>query len=189
MHEETLSKAYGYKYLTKQVRKLKNLVFLLCILLNIVIIISYADYDTDRLNQPSFDNIDVSHVNPNNVSSTKSLLKNVGIINCSLSGFIFLSFIVKTAPILIQRVWRKQENQSQDDQNITRWKRYMKKGKIFLLTCFYTLSNIDVLYHLFYFSVSVLGLTVHPFFYSATLLDILYRFPSLQGVIMTIVIP
>ena len=187
-YEEKLSKVYGYKAMTRWVRRFKTFVFILAVLLNIVIVLSYSAFGTDRFSEPSYLNVEPTSNNFDSITSTKLLISVVGTIHCILSAFIFLSFIIKAAPIIILRLWQRQETPSQDSQE-DKPKLYINKLKIFLLTCFYTLSNVDILYHLLYFGFSLLGVIVHPLFYSAHLLDVMYRFPSLQGVVMAVVLP
>lgn len=54
---------------------------------------------------------------------------------------------------------------------------------------FYVLKNVHVLYHTLYMLFAVLGLTFHPFFFAYHLTEIIYRYPSLQNVIQSVVIP
>lgn len=54
---------------------------------------------------------------------------------------------------------------------------------------FYVLKNVHVLYHTLYMLFSVLGLVFHPFFFAYHLTEIVYRYPSLQNVIQSVVIP
>lgn len=188
-YEEKLSMVYGYKLMTKWVRRFKILVFVLTILLNLVIILSYSDYGGDRLYGPSYLNVEITSNKSDRVTSTKALLLSVGLIHCILSGFIFLTFIIKTAPIIIQRLWRKQAKNSENSAKSSKCTHCLNNFKFFLLTCFYTLSNMDILYQLLYFTFAILGVAVHPFFFSAHLIDVFYRFPSLQSIVMAIVLP
>lgn len=185
-YEEKLSTAYGYKFMTNNVRHLKNLAFALTIWLNLVILFSYSSYGTDRLDEPSYLNVEPGSHKTDKITSTKMHIKGVGTIHCILSGVIFLYFIIKIAPILVQRVWKEQAAQVQDPQNANN---FTSKAKKYLLTFLYTLSSIDVLFYFLYFAFSILGLTVHPFFFSAHLADAMYRFPSLQNVVKAIYIP
>lgn len=188
-YEEKLRKAWGYKYMTKQIRKFKHLVFLLSIAINAIILVSYSDYNTDRMYGPSFFNVDQESINYTYVTSTTNTLLGLGIVHCILSGFIFLSFIIKTAPILIQRLWLKQETLNQDNQSENLAIKYTSRSKIFLMTFYYALSNIDILYHLTYFGFSVLAVCIHPFFFSVHLIDIIYRSPTSQSVVMAVANP
>ena len=48
-YEKKLSSINCYKFMTKQIKWLKKLVFALSLALNIVILISYSSYNADRL--------------------------------------------------------------------------------------------------------------------------------------------
>lgn len=93
---------------------------------------------------------------------------------------------MKTAPILIKRGWEKHEKQNTAKGCLGN---LIFKAKSMLLTLYFTLSNVDVLYHLLYMLFSILGISASPLFFSLHLLDVLYRYPSLQNVIKSIVLP
>lgn len=52
-----------------------------------------------------------------------------------------------------------------------------------LLTLYYLIFNIDVMYYLAYGVFAIIGVVVHPFFFSFHLSEIFIRYPSLKNVI------
>lgn len=183
-YEEWLSTVYGYKLVGKHVRELKFVAFLLSIVLNLIILLSYNGFDGDRFVNPKFGLFDQnSKKNVWSSEKTNSIILGLGIIQAILSGLIFFFFIIKTAPILIKRFWKRQDPKSPEK------KESFSTVKKLYQTVIYTLFNFDVFYHFFYFSFSILAISLHPFFYSAHLLDIMYRFPMLQGVVKSVVVP
>ena len=185
-YEEWLSTVYGYKLIGQHVRKVKFVAFLLSIVLNILILLSYNSFQGDRFYKPSLGRFEVRSKEEWNIEKTQNVILGLGIIQAILSGLIFFFFIIKTAPILIQRLWKRQDLKNLENLMKPPSSSVTQK---FMQTVLYTLINFDVLYHFFYFSFSILAITLHPFFYSAHLLDIMYRFPSLQGVVKSIIVP
>jgi inositol 1,4,5-triphosphate receptor type 1/inositol 1,4,5-triphosphate receptor type 3 len=58
-----------------------------------------------------------------------------------------------------------------------------------LNACWTLLKEVDVLFYLLYLVFSILGTIFNPLFFAFHLLDVLYRFPSLQNVIKSITTP
>lgn len=186
-HEFRLTKFFNkYKILsffTSRVTVWKEIAFTTTLILNFFIIASYYENSSGNRLIPilfyeTYDGADIEN--------TQASLRIIGIIQCVCSILIVTFFIMKTGPILIKRGWRKQKNvggHSRFPMNL------FFKLKSMLLTLYFTLSNIDVLYHLLYMIFSILGIAYNPLFFSLHLLDILYRYPSLQNVIKSIVLP
>lgn len=186
-HEFRLNKFFSkYKmisFFTSRVTVWKEIAFTSTLILNFFIISSfYEDSSGNRLKPVLF----YEKYSNSDYSKTQAALRIIGIIQCVCSILIVTFFIMKTGPILIQRGWRKQkisEGHSRFPLNL------VFKLKSMLLTLYFTLSNIDVLYHLLYMVFSILGISYTPLFFSLHLLDVLYRYPSLQNVIKSIVLP
>lgn len=190
-YEQKLRKIYGYRIMASQVSTCKVLVFALTLYLNFLILSSYSAFNDqgDRLWSPSYGNIEIISLKAGDVDQTLKHLEAVGTVHTLFSGFIFLYFSIKTIPLFIQRVWNKEKeklpNQETPAGAMGAFFKLTTTLKIFLLV----LSNIDVVYQLAFFSFSVLAMRIHYFFFSVHLLDILYRFPSLQSVVQSIVLP
>ena len=190
-YEKTLSKVYGYKLMANQVAFCKFFVFVLTVFLNLFMMGSYSVFnaDNDRLWSPSFGNIELSSLNDGNQTETLMIIKSVGTVHCILSGFIYLYFAIKTVPLLVQRVWRQQKTKYLEQGNDPNTLGLFYKINTILKTILLTGYNLDVVYQFGFFTFSVLALSVHYFFFSVHLLDILYRFPSLQSVVMSVILP
>lgn len=186
-HEFRLSKFYNkYKlvsFLTSHVTVWKEVAFFATLIQNFFIIASYYENESgDRLSPWMF----YENSAQMTVTGTNNALRIIGILQCVCSVLIVTFFIMKTAPVLIKRGWRKHQR-ANVQRNCLSSMIYKIKG--LFLTLYFTLSNIDVLYHLLYMLCSVFGIIVNPLFFSLNLLDILYRYPSLQNVIKSIVLP
>ena len=186
-HEFRLSKFYNkYKivsFFTSHVTVWKELAFMMTLLLNFFIIASFYEDSTGNRNNPS---LFYGSSGGLNSSNTANAIRILGITQCTCSILIVTFFIMKTAPVLIQRGWRKHSTGEEPTNFI---KKVYSKIKNFFLTLYFTMSNIDVLYHLLYMCFSILGIAGFTLFFSLHLLDVLYRYPSLQNVIMSVVLP
>lgn len=186
-HEFRLSKFYnkykGISFLTSHVTVWKELAFTMTILLNFFIIASFYEDPTGNRNSPQ---LFYGNTGGLSLSSTSNAIRILGLIQCVCSILIVTFFIIKTAPILIQRGWRKHITNTVSTGCLSTM---YSKIKGFFLTLYFTLSNVDVLYNLLYMSFSILGIAGFTLFFSLHLLDVIYRFPSLQNVIMSIVLP
>ena len=186
-HEFRLTKFFNkYKlvsFFTSRVTVWKEIAFTTTLILNFFIIASYYENDTHSRVEPV---LFYEHYDSADYEKTQAALRIIGIIQCVCSILIVTFFIMKTAPVLIQRGWKKHQANSEHSHfpmNL------VFKLKSLILTLYFTLSNIDVLYHLLYMIFSILGIAYNPLFFSLHLLDVLYRYPSLQNVIKSIVLP
>lgn len=186
-HEFRLSKFYNkYKFIsffTSNVTVWKELAFTMTLLLNFLIIGSYYKDDNMDRNNPS---LFYGGSGGLSASSTQVFMRIIGLIQCICAILIVTFFIMKTAPVLIKRGWKKHHNV---ESGVGCIKVMYIKLRGMLLTLYFTLSNIDVLYHLLYMIFSILGIAYTPLFFSLHLLDILYRYPTLQDVIKSVVLP
>jgi hypothetical protein len=186
-HEFRLTKFFNkYKvvsFFTSRVTVWKEIAFMTTLILNFFIIASYYENSSNSRVDPVlfYENYDRA-----DNQNTQAALRIIGIIQCVCSILIVTFFIMKTAPVLIQRGWKK--HQSSSDHSRFPWN-LVFKIKSMLLTLYFTLSNVDVLYHLLYMVFSIFGIAYNPLFFSLHLLDVLYRYPSLQNVIKSVVLP
>ena len=80
-------------------------------------------------------------------------------------------FLLKTAPIHIQKVWAKWK--AKDVFNV------FKLIKHLLLTIRSLLLDFYILYYLIYGLTAVMGTFIHPFFFAYHLFDIVVKYPVL----------
>ena len=92
---------------------------------------------------------------------------------CSI--FVVTFFIVKNAPLIFQKAWA---DKIQKKENPEKEKCFLKFS-IFVRKCiksaYLLLQEIEVIYYLAYATLTVLGTTVHPFFFAFHLTEILFR--------------
>ena len=154
----------------------KELAFSMTLVLNFIIISSYGN-QPDRPGNPYWLYED---------TGTLFYISIFGSIQMACSICIVLFFLMKTAPVLISRGWKKHSQTHESKSLLIRISRKLKNG---FLATYYALTNINVLYQLTYLTFSILGTAVHPFFFAFQLLDVLYRYPALQNVIRSVMIP
>lgn len=155
----------------------KEVAFLMTILLNLIIIMSF--FNNSEIGESLVYDTKYS-------SETQNVINIFGIIQMGCSCCIVAFFLLKTAPVLIARGWSHHNWNNQSRFMIIKMLQKFKNG---ILTLYFALSNFNVLYQLGYLSFSVLGTAVNPLFFSFHLLDILYRYPTLQNVVKSITIP
>lgn len=179
-YEQTLSNFFGYKFFSSQIATVKVILFILTLYVNAIILASYQSFNGGRLDHPNLGYI--QSITPTSeyesVEKTKAHIFAIGIIHCVLSCAVFLYFSVKIVPLIIK-------TELEDIGSYAGWEKWKQIFKV-VGKCF---LKVDVIYQLWFFIFSILGLAWHPFFFSIHLLDILYRVPSLQSVIMSVALP
>ena len=183
-HEESLSSLLGYRIISPKIALFKVILFLLTLYLNFLLLMSYNDYSGERLNGPEFGYVHINSTDSEFVVGNKKTIDHilsVGIVHCTFSCLIFIYFIVKKVPLIIKTQIREIKDMK-DKVQLTKFRKF---SKIFTQV----IMKVDVIYQFGFFIFSIMGLAWHPFFFSIHLLDILYRVPSLQSVIMAVVLP
>ncbi|CAG9323264.1 unnamed protein product [Blepharisma stoltei] len=203
-HEHFLQKLYNRNKFTalfvSNVYLYRELSFMITLVLNFFIISSYSDFvyeqdnnldeDKERLWRYSLFYYDAYNTEGGlNYVDTKSLMIIFGTVQVVLSALIVSFFLLQKGPYLAKTAWRR----SSPDKKF--WSSNPKKliviyirGRQLLFTLFYSVT-VDVVYYSAYMIFSILGLSYHPFFFCFLLSDILYKYPSLQNVIKSVILP
>lgn len=91
----------------------------------------------------------------------------LGTINLAFASLVVFFFLVKKAPLKIQHIWK---DFNKIDVGC------FKKTFITIFKFFHSfivlLSDIDILYYTFYIIASIIGITLHPFYFAFHLLDL-----------------
>lgn len=153
-------------YLISSSRIWKNIAFLSAILLNAMILGYYSTYE-------SLTNLNLTSIN-NPVDGVEIWFEAIEIIHIISSSMIFIFYYIKFAPVLYKESYRKIN--------------YYKYIKI-ILSIVKIHLNINTIYVCLYLVFSFLGGFLHVFFFAFHLLDFLYRYPTLQNVIYSVVVP
>lgn len=96
-----------------------------------------------------------------------------------MSSIIVLYFLIKTAPLLIEKAWI---GVKKDKLNLFAYIMRLIKTFVYLLSDFY------VLYYIIYGLTAIVG-TIYPFFFAFHLFDVIVRFPVLLNVVKAVWIP
>ena len=168
----------------------RDIAFTLTIALNILVLLSFSNYnEMDRMWGPSLFNFNYNepHLDSN---TTILIIKSLGIVQLVCCVIIVAFFLLKVGPIVARRGWRKHKPTIEFlKSNPGKVKLTLLKAKQIILTIFYVLIDFHVLYHIAYTVFSVLGISTHPFYFSLLLLDILYKYRSLQNVVKSFIVP
>lgn len=172
--------------IAKNLSTWKDLSFALTLLLNFLILASFSSYGTHRIDEASLFYYESRGSGPGlSVSGTKGLFITLGVIHIVITIFIDVFFMVKVGPLLFGRGWRSVPEATRKSR-FARCYVWCKKA---LNACWTLLKEVDVLFYLLYLVFSILGTIFNPLFFAFHLLDVLYRFPSLQNVIKSITTP
>ena len=97
-----------------------------------------------------------------------------------MSSIIVLYYLIKTAPLLIEKAWI---GVKKDKMNLFAYVGRLIKTFIYLLSDFY------VLYYLIYGMTAIVGTVYSPFFFAFHLFDVIVRYPVLLNVVKAVWIP
>jgi len=109
---------------------------------------------------------------------TRFIIKTCGIAMIISSSFVILFFLVKKAPLIIEKAWKKEENILDDFHAgkktpfLSRIFKYVNKIS---LCVFFFLQNFQVLFYIAYGLFALFAITIHEFFFCFHLVEILIR--------------
>lgn len=168
----------------------RDIAFALTVALNICVLLSYSIFnDSHRMDEPALFNLayNSSYLG---VAKTEIIIRFLGITQLVCCIIIVMFFLLKVGPIVAKKGWRKHNPTVEYlKSNPNLLKRTALKAKQIIWTVAHVLKNFPVLYHIAYMIFSVLGIFTHPFYFSLLLLDILYKYPSLQNVVKSFLVP
>lgn len=111
------------------------------------------------------------------------VIKSFGLVNVSFLILIIILFLIKRAPLFITEIWKNFSP------------RHLGIAKTFLflfinlfLTVLRLLREIEIIYYSVYLFCDIMGLVVHPFFFTYGLIDFL-RISQLKNVVKAVTTP
>lgn len=158
----------------------KDLAFVLTLILNFLIFFSYSEYFGD----PNDDEFKARMDNPrlfldSNAKNTKSLFTILGIIMIICSSFVVAFFLMKKAPLVIQKAWKIDLFNRTNPDGSKKSPGLLGKLVNFLFKAIFTvitiLQSVEIVYYILYGLLAVVGLVIHPFFFAFHLTEILLR--------------
>ena len=159
---------------------------LLTMILNVLILLSYSAYNTDRLNEPSFLYFDSDSGAGMSTLTTSRVFIGLGVLQIFCTFFVVLSFLSKTSPLLAYHGWTKVHRPLQRPTRVqAAW--LIVKRLFWVLV--YVLPDGRVLYYLACMVLSLLGVTTSPLFFSFHLTELLLRYSALRHVVMAVIRP
>lgn len=180
-----MKKSKTIHIIATNVDNFRKIAFFLTIILNLIILTSYS-------NERDYESVLTFTPDDKGLGNylTKILLKSFGIIQLICCILIVAFFLLKVGPLLAKQGWELKGSRLH----------FLRSGKGILIltvlkiaqivsTVFYVLSNVDVVYYILYAAFSILGIIVHPFYFSLLLLDVVYRYPALHNVVNSIYLP
>lgn len=168
----------------------RDIAFAITIIINTVVLLSYSQFnELDRMWDIALFNyrFDANHLD---IYTTFVIIRVLGVTQLVCCIIIVAFFLLKVGPIVTRRGWEKNKPTLEflrSNPNIL--KRTVLTLKQFIWTIIYIFIDFHVPYHIAYTIFSVLGIFAHPFYFSLLLLDILYKYPSLQNVVKSFTVP
>jgi len=98
---------------------------------------------------------------------TQEIFFSLGAVMVVSSIFVLIFFLLKRAPLVINRAWGPNTN--------NRKRGAMEVFTKTLKTIYLSLRTFEIVYYISYAVFAVLGIAIHPFFYAFHLTQILIR--------------
>lgn len=111
----------------------------------------------------------------------------MGLIMTICSNFVLAFFLLKNVPLIISKSWKKNLGKSKVQEN-TFEKVFSIGFNIFkILISFF--QEVEMLYYIAYGTLAILGVIMHPFFFTFHLTEIMMRYPSLKNILKSVYEP
>ncbi|CAD8168125.1 unnamed protein product [Paramecium pentaurelia] len=186
-HEEYLKRLFDrQKYLallTDYVKLWRELAFFLTLFLNLFILFSFDGTVGDRVQ----DYIFFSQYQDFNPVITKTIIYIIGIVMTGLSLFVVSFYLLKNAPLILKRAWLQKG--LFDDQDPNPLFILIDMFYKFIQTILSFLQEVEVMYYIAYGLFAILGTFYHPLFFIFHLTEILFRYPTLKNIILSVYRP
>ncbi|KAM3129288.1 hypothetical protein pb186bvf_018575 [Paramecium bursaria] len=187
IHEENMRLIYQkYKligFFANYVQLWKDLAYYLTIILNLIVITSYA-HETGDGNQLS--DVQFFRDESYTLDQTKNIFFILGLVMTICSLFVVVFVLAKLAPLIVVKAYKKPDFFTGDVGLIKKLINLLYKPIFILLSC---LADFTVLYYLGYGVLAILGTIVHPFFFCFHLSVVFLRFPTLRNVVRSVTEP
>lgn len=118
------------------------------------------------------------------MEETKIVLNGIGVGMTLCAMFVVVFFLIRIAPLIVTRALTNKPIFDEPYPGI--FKRLINNLYKLFFVLFSCLADFEVIYYLAYGCMAVLGLTIHPFFFSFHLSVILIRYPTLKNVIRAV---
>ncbi|CAG9329528.1 unnamed protein product [Blepharisma stoltei] len=190
-HEQALkqlfSKYYLFSLLFYNVLLWEDIVFHLNLIENFGIIYSFSYYDTDPIDEPSL----FYEANGNSwgldIDQTWVFLKTIGILEALSSFIVLCHYLAKESPLIFKQIAKDYSWTSSRQNNLSK---FFLSCQLIAISSWKILTYPIILYYIIFLAFAILGASIHPFFFSINLLmNMVYRYPTMQLICMSIRIP
>lgn len=185
-HEERLSiffsKNQFVAIFANYVKLWKDIAFILSIVLNIFILMSYSSVFGSRINEPR-----LFLSNSIDKSDTRKYFYILGLIMTCCSIFVVMFFLFKNLPLIIKKAWVEFKGENIKKYRTLKYIMHIISNIIKVMLQF--LQELEVIYYLAYGTLAVMGTFVNTFFFVFHLSEILIRYPLLKNVIRSVYEP
>lgn len=105
------------------------------------------------------------------------------------SNFVLIFFLIKNIPLIVRNAWKDSDTNKKKKEKKSFVEKFIsisfKCIKVFIAF----LKSGDVMYYLAYGVLAVMGVVIHPFFFTFHLTEIMLRYPSLKNVLKSVYEP
>jgi hypothetical protein len=171
----------------KYLDMIKDVLGYLSILINLIILASYDDLGSDRIDDP--DLFDIGTTN------TIVILTVLGCISALMLAIIFVLWVVNIVPLLYKEFQIQEEIDEKRSKEVGNTNQFnvvfepLSKLNALLYLFYNVLTNYKLVYYTSMLVLAILGITFHPFFYSGLLTCFVSRRSALIDVLQAVVIP
>lgn len=158
----------------------QDLSFTIAIIVNFFILVSYSSKFSDEEDPLRRRMLHPRLFLDEKVTHTDDILSILGLVMLVSSLFVVAFYLVKKAPLVIEKVWKKSEKaESQKAKKkgiISRLLSFLFKVTLIF---FELVQTIEIVYFTLYGVMGIVGVVVHPFFFAfhLTVIVIRYSYP------------
>ena len=169
-HQEELQSLGVWRILQRNKGVAVNLVLYLAVAQNLILLLRFSTHSDHAI---------LRYVEP--IAN-----KFFGVIQCLSCVTVFLLYTLQNGPLRQQKLWKRHHNIDFDEVKRRAFSTDIKDKEWFILLLvkgpYFLLTDFMLVFSMFMFVAAVLGLWVHPFWFSVHLLDIVNKSADLQNV-------
>lgn len=105
------------------------------------------------------------------------------------SNFVLAFFLLKNVPLIIKNAWRGDEEEGKEDEENGSFMKLITYCIKLIKMIMSFFEEVEMLYYVAYGVLAILGVLIHPFFYTFHLTEIMMRYPSLKNILMSVYEP
>ncbi|EGR33077.1 MIR domain protein [Ichthyophthirius multifiliis] len=162
----------------------RDLAFLVSILLNLLILFSYGEGQSEDPEIRKHNRMWTPYLfnqTKDDIQNTLQIYQYFGVCMIILSQFVVIFFMCKTAPIYFKDIWEQNRNTLEQQG-----KSYITQIIIIGKCIIALLLNLQIIFYFLYGFLAFIATYFHPFFFAFHLIEILIRFETLANILKSV---